>query len=88
MIVNAMVSFNGGTHGLQESFRNDVSIDFMVRQFESEVNRANETSGSAVLFMDKLVENPDGTPKLNLDGSQIVERIYTSSAYSELLSEL
>ena len=88
MIVQALVRHTFGTQGHEETFSDTVGIDFILKFFEKETDRANETTNSIVLFMDKVIENVDGSIKLNSEGYQILERIYLNKAFSDELSRI
>lgn len=77
-----------GHQGGTDKFDDNVTIDFLIKHFQMEVNRVNNTNDSIVLFMQELVENEDGTPKLNSEGKQELKSIYVDKQYLVDLSNI
>lgn len=77
-----------GYQGEQDEFGNTVSNNQLIKHFEEKVNRINKTTDSVVLYMQKLVENVDGTPKLDSEKRQELETIYVNQQYLRELSNI
>jgi hypothetical protein len=86
MTVQALVRHTFGTQGHEETFSEPVENDFMIKYFEKETNRANDTSNSIVLYIKKVIQNEDGSIKINSEGDKILESIYINAAYAKELS--
>ena len=74
--------------GENEEFDDNVSQDLLLKHFKEKVNKINNTNDSIVLFMQMLVENPDGTPKLDSEERQELKIIYVDRQYLADLSKI
>ena len=92
MIIYALVRFfRGYEHGYQgdnDKFDDKATTDFLVKHFEERVNLINNTRGSVVLHLHKLVENEDGTPKLDSEGNHERQVVYVDKQYLDDLSNI
>ena len=85
-MVQALVQHTFGTQGHEETFSEPVENDYMIQYFEKETNRANDTSNSIVLYMKKVLQNEDGSIKLDSKGGKMLESIYINADYAKDLA--
>jgi hypothetical protein len=90
MTIYALIRHSRGLslHGENDEFNDNVSNNFLIEHFVEKVNKMNNTNDSIVLFMQKLVENSDGTPKLDSEQRQELKTIYVDRQYLNELSNV
>ena len=88
MTIYALIRCSRGLslQGVDDKFDDNVNNNFLIKHFEEKVNRINNTNDSTVLYMQSLVENADGTPKLGSDQIQERKTIYVDRQYLDELS--
>lgn len=90
MTIYVLVRHSGGLslQGENDIFDDKTNKDVIIKHFEEKVNKINGTNDSVVLFIQKLVENEDGTPKLDADQRQVLKTIYADRQYVADLSNI
>lgn len=90
MTVYALVRHSSGLahQGDNDNFDDKTTDDLLIKHFEERVNLVNNTNDSVVLYLHKLVENEDGTPKLNSEGRQELKVIYVDKQFLDDLSRV
>jgi hypothetical protein len=90
MTIYSLVRYNRGlgSQGEHDDFNDTVNNDFLVKHFEDKVNRINNVSDSTVLYIQRLIVNPDGTPKLDSEQRHQFKSIYVDKQYLIELSNI
>jgi hypothetical protein len=72
----AVVFFERGSHGFDEPYNDQWTIEQWLEHFKKETIRANNAKFPVIFYLQRTVHNPDGSFKLDEKGDRVTETLY------------
>lgn len=79
----AMVFFDRGSQGFEEEFNENMSIENYIMDFEGRTKSMSGSRNAVLFYLEKTINEPDGSFKRDQKGERITERLYLNEKVSK-----